>query len=554
MLDRLSIKNYAIIDKIEIDFSKGLTIITGETGAGKSIILGALSLILGHRSESRYFFNPEKKCVIEGFFDIEGYNLQEFFVEHDIDYEEQTILRREIYSEGKSRAFINDSPVNLAVMKSLAEQLVAIHSQHAILEINKESFQLLTLDSIAKNEQLLKQFQDHFKQYKLVTAELDNLLMAAKKMQSEADYHQFLFDELFAANLEDGEQELLESELNKLNHAEEIKRGLNRAGHLMSEQEQPALLMIKEALAGVREAEQYLPHLSEVAGRLNSSYIELKDIADEIFHLESEIVVDKERLQIIEDRLSLIYKLQQKHQTSSIAELILIQNQLDENIAALFLNEEKIATLKVEKAKLIKQSIDDASHLTESRQKVIPKIEKQIHELLQDAGMPHAAFKVVLNELPEDNLNDSGGNSVEFLFNANMGQTLQPINKVASGGELSRLMLALKSIIAQNTSLPTLIFDEIDTGISGEIALKVGKIMENLSSNLQIIAITHLPQMAARGSSHFKVFKKQKGTITNTDISLLGPEERIKEIAQMLGGEQLSETAIMHAKELLNSI
>ncbi len=554
MLDRLSIKNYAIIDKIEIDFAKGLTIITGETGAGKSIILGALSLILGHRSESRYFFNQDKKCIIEGFFDIEGYNLQEFFDEHDIDYEKQTILRREIYSEGKSRAFINDSPVNLAVMKSLAEQLIAIHSQHAILEINKESFQLLTLDSIAKNEQLLKQFQNHFRQYKLVVADLDKLSMAATKLQSEADYHQFLFDELSAANLADGEQELLESELNKLNHAEEIKRDLNQAGHLMNEQEQSALLLIKEALSRVREAEQYLPHLTEITDRLNSSYIELKDIVDEIFLLESDIIVDKERLQIVEDRLSLIYKLQQKHQTGSIGELILIQKQLDEKIETLFLNEEKIETLKAEKSRLKNQSIDYASYLAESRQKVIPTIEKQVHALLRDVGMPHAAFKVVLNKLPEEKLNDSGGNSVEFLFNANTGQALQPINKIASGGELSRLMLALKSIIAQNTSLPTLIFDEIDTGISGEIALKVGKIMENLSSNLQIIAITHLPQMAARGLSHFKVFKNQKATTTSTDIRLLGPEERIEEIAQMLGGDKLSETAIMHAKELLNSI
>jgi len=553
MLNKLSIKNYALIDDIEIDFTNGLTIITGETGAGKSIILGALSLILGQRSESKYFFHQDKKCIIEGFFSIERYHLEDFFVEHDLDYEKQTILRREIYSEGKSRAFINDSPVNLALIKALAERLIAIHSQHAVLEINKESFQLLTLDSAANNDELAKEFHSRFKRYRAISKDLEDLIIEADKLRTDADYYQFLFDELSEANLDEDEQVKLEEELNKLNHAEEIKRCLHQAEYIMSEQEQSALPLIKEALARVKEAEHYLPALAEISDRLNSSFIELKDISEEIMRVESEIGIDAERLQFVEDRLSLIFKLQQKHQTDSIDGLIQIQKSLQEKIDSISINDTTIEALKTEKEKLKKQSVELASQLSDSRLQIIPTLEKQIDSILQDAGMSQAVFKIELETLSEEQLRDSGRDKVRFLFSANRGQVPQPINKVASGGELSRLMLAIKSIIAQTSSLPTLIFDEIDTGISGEVALKVGNIMKDLAKNLQVIAITHLPQIAAQGDAHFKVFKNQKDSSTATDINLLDQEGRIEEIAQMLGGSKLSETAISHAKELLGS-
>lgn len=552
MLNRLSIKNYALINEIDISFSKGLTIITGETGAGKSIILGALSLILGQRSESKYFFNQEKKCIIEGYFNIESYDLHDFFKENDIDYEAQTILRREILNEGKSRSFINDTPVTLSILKALGERLIAIHSQHAVLEINKESFQLLTLDSIAENAELSTNFQSSYKNLKEFSSTLEALESKAAKIKAEADYHQFLFDELEAAQLNSDEQDSLEEELNRLTHSEEIKRNLQNFNHLVSEQEQPALELIKDSISKLEQVEHFLPQLKDLLTRLRSSYLEIKDISAEVAMLESETSVDEERSQIIQDRLSLLFRLQQKHQVNTVSELIEIQFELGEKIEAVSLNDELIKELLKNKEKAEKQSRDLASQLTASRRKAIPKIESRIHDILKKAGMPQSVFKIELTDLEENQLRSTGKDRIQFNFSANAGQLPQPVNKVASGGELSRLMLAIKSIIAETTSLPTIIFDEIDTGISGEIAIKVGEIMEDLGANLQVIAITHLPQIAAKGASHFKVYKTQNDSGTSTNIGLLNSEERIQEIAQMLGGAKPSETAFMHAKELLN--
>jgi DNA repair protein RecN (Recombination protein N) len=552
MLNRLSIKNYALINEIDISFSKGLTIITGETGAGKSIILGALSLILGQRSESKYFFNQEKKCIIEGYFNIESYDLHDFFKENDIDYEAQTILRREILNEGKSRSFINDTPVTLSILKALGERLIAIHSQHAVLEINKESFQLLTLDSIAENTELLTNFQSSYKNLKEFSSTLEALESKAAKIKAEADYHQFLFDELEAAQLNSDEQDSLEEELNRLTHSEEIKRNLQNFNHLVSEQEQPALVLIKDSISKLEQVEHFLPQLKDLLTRLRSSYLEIKDISEEVAMLESETSVNEERSQIIQDRLSLLFRLQQKHQVNTVSELIEIQFELGEKIEAVSLNDELIKELLKNKEKAEKQSRDLASQLTASRRKAIPKIESRIHDILKKAGMPQSVFKIELTDLEENQLRSTGKDRIQFNFSANAGQIPQPVNKVASGGELSRLMLAIKSIIAETTSLPTIIFDEIDTGISGEIAIKVGEIMEDLGANLQVIAITHLPQIAAKGTSHFKVYKTQNDSGTSTNIGLLNSEERIQEIAQMLGGAKPSETAFMHAKELLN--
>lgn len=552
MLNRLSIKNYALINEIDISFSKGLTIITGETGAGKSIILGALSLILGQRSESKYFFNQEKKCIIEGYFDIQNYNLIDFFKENDIDYDDQTILRREIHNEGKSRSFINDTPVTLNVLKALGERLIAIHSQHAVLEINKESFQILTLDSIAENTELLKNFQSNYKKLKEYSTTLEELESKAAKIKAEADYHQFLYDELETAQLDIEEQSILEEELNKLSHAEEIKRTLQAFNSLLSDQDQPALSLIKESLSKLEQVEHFLPQLNDFLERLRSSYLEIKDISDEVAIIESETSTNEERSLIIQDRLSLIFKLQQKHQVTTINELLEIKTELNNKIEAVFLNDEHIKEILKNKEKAEKQSYELAFKLTESRLKAIPKIETKIHEILKKAGMPQSVFKIEISDLEDNQLKSTGKDRVQFNFSANVGQEPQPVNKVASGGELSRLMLAIKSIIAETSSLPTIIFDEIDTGISGEIAIKVGEIMENLGTNLQVIAITHLPQIAAKGSSHFKVYKDQNTTGTTTNIGLLNSEERIQEIAQMLGGAKPSDTAYMHAKELLN--
>lgn len=552
MLNRLSIKNYALIDEIDIAFSKGLTIITGETGAGKSIILGALSLILGQRSESKYFFNQEKKCIIEGYFDIENYKLHDFFKENDIDYEAQTILRREIHNEGKSRSFINDTPVTLTVLKALGERLIAIHSQHAVLEINKESFQILTLDSLAENATLLAKFQENYTLFKTYSAALEALEAKAAKIKAEVDYHQFLFDELEAAHLDAQEQTPLEEELNKLNHAEEIKRNLQAACSLLSDQEQAALSLMKEAISKLEQAEHFLPSLEAFLTRLKSSYLESKDIAEELSLLEANTVMDEERSQIIQDRLSLIFKLQQKHQVNTIIELIRIKEELNDKILAVSQNDELLKSTLANKEKAEKTSHELASKLSESREKAIPKLESQIQSILYKAGMPQAVFQVDLQDLEGNQLRNTGKDKVQFNFSANIGQAPQPVNKVASGGELSRLMLAIKSIIAETSSLPTLIFDEIDTGISGEIAIKVGEVMEDLSKNLQVIAISHLPQIAAKGTSHFKVYKAAGNKGTNTNIGLLNAEERILEIAQMLGGAHPSETATLHAKELLN--
>lgn len=551
MLARLSIKNYALIDEIDIQFATGLNIITGETGAGKSIILGALSLILGQRSESKYFYNQDKKCVIEGYFNIDSYQIKPFFEENDLDYEPQTILRREIFSDGKSRAFINDTPVKLALLKSVSERLIAIHSQHATLEINKESFQLLTIDGVAENGQLLAQFHKTFTDFNKAKESYNKLVKESAQLKSETDYHQFLFDELQEANLQADEQKLLEEELNRLSHAEEIKRSLEQASFALDTQEQSALQLLKEGLSQLQQCERFLPSIHELSARLNSSIIELKDINEELNQLDNDTFVDSERMLIVQERLSLIYKLQQKHQVSTVEDLIQLRDELDEKINAVSINDDNLLKLKAEKERLNQQALALAEDLSKRRIDAIPLIEKEIVDSLTKVGMPQSIFKIQINSLPAGELRSSGKDEVEFLFTANLGQEPQSVSKVASGGELSRLMLAIKSLIARTSALPTIIFDEIDTGISGEVAIKVGELMNKLTENLQVIAITHLPQIASQGSSHFKVYKEEKANHTQTNIQLLNPEERIYEVAQMLGGKDISETAILHAKELL---
>jgi len=571
MLQKLSISNYALIDDLEISFDKGLNILTGETGAGKSIILGALSLILGQRAESRYFFNQQKKCVIEGTFKIAGFHLKHFFEDNDLDYEAETVLRREISADGKSRAFVNDTPVNLNSLKALGEKLIDIHSQHATLEINDPEFQLLVDDAVAQHNELLNDYRAKYRAYKKSTAHLQQLIADSDKAKADLDYYQFQFDELEKASLSADEQEHLEQELYALNNADEIKRNLLGAYYLMNEGETSAIIMLREAGHQLSSLEKFNPEIAELHQRLNSTVIELKDIAAEIEGIEQRTLIDPIRTEEVNTRLSLIYTLQKKHRVNTNAELLQIQDDLSEKIQQAIFGDEAIEKLQkqlaIDHAELEKL----AGQLSANRTKAIPAIEKNVLEALAEMGMPNSNLKieqlvrksespkvgktedaeVQLSDFRTSGLSDSGIDHIRFLFTANKGHALAEMSKVASGGELSRLMLSIKSIIAQNTALPTIIFDEIDTGVSGEVANKVGQIMEKLADNLQVITITHLPQIASKGNSHYFVYKDDEGATTYTRIKQLDSQERVLEIAKMLSGDKPGESALQNARELL---
>jgi DNA repair protein RecN (Recombination protein N) len=557
MLEKLVINNYALIDNLEISFDKGLNILTGETGAGKSIILGALSLILGQRAESRYFFNQQKKCVIEGVFSINGFHLKNFFEENELDYEAETMLRREITADGKSRAFINDTPVTLAIIKQLGEKLIDIHSQHATLEINDPDFQLLVVDSVSGHDELLNDYRSKYRAYKKSVAKLQQLMSKNDKAKSDLDYYQFQFDELEKANIADDEQEKLEEELYTLNNAEEIKRNLLAAYYLMQDGETAALLQLREAGHHLSILEKFNPQIAELHERLKSSLIELKDIASEIETIEQYTHTDEAKAVEINDRLSLMYNLQKKHHVSSNAELMQLQEELSEKIQQALFGDDEIEKLQKQIAAEKQESEKLAAQLSANRAEAIPDIEKQVVAALSEMGMPNSILKIELSLLPtkggDSHLGPDGSDQVRFLFSANKGHALAEMSKVASGGELSRLMLAIKSLIARYTALPTIIFDEIDTGISGEVANKVGQIMERLADNLQVISITHLPQIASKGQSHYFVYKDNEGATTYTRIKQLNEQERVVEIAKMLSGDKPGESALQNARELLNN-
>jgi len=560
MLQRLSISNYALIDNLEISFDKGLNILTGETGAGKSIILGALSLILGQRAESRYFFNQQKKCVIEGSFKIEGFHLKSFFEDNDLDYEAETVLRREISADGKSRAFVNDTPVNLTVLKALGEKLIDIHSQHATLEINDAEFQLLVVDSVAKHDGLLNDYRTKFRSYKRSINKLQQLIEESDKAKADLDYYQFQFDELEKANLAADEQDQLEQELYTLNNAEEIKRNLLGANYLMNEGETSALIQLREAGHQLSILEKFNPEITELHQRLNSAIIELKDIANEIEEIEQRTHTNEPRANDINTRLSIIYTLQKKHRVNTNAELLQIMDELSGKIQQAIFGDEVIEKLQKQLAEDRKELDGLATKLSANRAKAIPVIEKDVLKTLAEMGMENSNLKIeatpaenaAVRNSPLGVLGDSGIDVIRFLFSANKGHALAEMSKVASGGELSRLMLSIKSLVAQNTALPTIIFDEIDTGVSGEVANKVGQIMEKLADNLQVITITHLPQIASKGQSHYFVYKDDEGAITNTRIKQLTEQERILEIAKMLSGDKPGESALQNARELLS--
>lgn len=549
MLNRLVIQNYALIDNLDITFSDQLNIITGETGAGKSIILGALSLLLGQRAESRYFYNQEKKCVIEGYFHIPGFHLKEFFTAHDLDYEEETVLRREITAEGKSRAFVNDTPVNLTTLRQLGESLIDIHSQHATLEINDEKFQLLVVDTLSGTDVLLREYRELYREYRKTQKELKELLLATEQSKADMNYFQFQFDELEKARLQEDEQEHLEQELNALTHAEEIRRSLEGAAYLMDDHEQAALVQLKDALQQLQQAERFNSALAPLSERLRSTLIELKDIASEISGEAQNTHINEARSAEVSERLDLIYSLEKKHRVNTTGELLELQKSLSLKLESILQGDDRVEQLRTLEQNLREQLSDLADAVHEKRTAAIPEVERSVRETLQEVGMPHAVLTIG-NSVLED-FTDSGRTSVRFLFTANKGQEPAPMNKVASGGELSRLMLSIKSLIARHTALPTIIFDEIDTGISGEVALKVGNVMEAISENMQVIAITHLPQIASKGNAHYRVFKDERTGRTMTGISRLEQQERVLEVAKMLSGENPGEFALQNAKELL---
>lgn len=552
MLQKLSIQNYAIIDELHIDFSDKLTIITGETGAGKSIMLGALSLVLGERADTNVLYDKENKCIIEAQFDIKKYQLEHFFEKENIDFDTTTLLRREISVQGKSRAFINDTPVNLNVLKELSEQLVDLHIQHQTLELNDLNIQMGMLDAIAKNDSLYKDYYSTYRHYQESLNQLNKLIEEGQKLQQEQDYLQFIFNELNEANLSESEQEQLENELKKLTNAETIKKQLSDITAGLSLNEQSANILLNNLHNALKSLLKINPELEPLQTRMQASLYELQDISDELEKAEQHIIHDEERINEINERLNILYNLQRKHHVQTITELQNIQKETEQKLNRITFASEETEQLKLKVANEKKELVLLAKKLSENRQKAIPGFEKKVNTLLKEVGMPYASIKIEQKTADENEISALGIDKVEFLFTANKGMAFQNIRKVASGGELSRLMLCIKSQIADNTALPTLIFDEIDTGVSGEVAIKVGNILQQLSSSHQVICITHLPQIAGKGNTHLFVYKETDKKRTITKVRELKKEERIIEIAKMLSGEKPGEAAISTAKELLS--
>ncbi len=551
MLNRLTVHNYILIDELDIDFSNGLTIVTGETGAGKSILLGALALILGERADSDVLLNKQKKCIIEGVFDITNYQLAGFFESNELDYSTETFLRREINADGKSRAFINDTPVNLSQLKKLGTFLVDIHSQHETLTLSNSDFQMGVVDAFSKHQPLLNNYHSLYISFKKLNIDLKDLRDREKQSKIDLDYLQFQFDELEESKLESTEQQKLESELSKLVHAEEIQNTLSKSIAALTTDETSLVDQLTSVSNSISQLTKYDEKFENIFQRLKSSVVELKDIVDEITFIIHKSELNPQRVEAINERLNTIYRLQHKHHVNSIDDLISIQNDIGKKLESIGSLEDQILKLERELKIVKEQLIKGADTISANRKKSIPKIESTIKEMLFDLAMPNAVLKVQQEHLGNDNFNAYGNDKISFLFSANKGVTYKELNKVASGGELSRLMLSIKSLIAQLTALPTIVFDEIDTGISGETAAKMGVMMHKISVNHQVIAITHLPQIAGKGDVHYVVYKEDSGKTVRTGINKLSDKDRVKEIARMLSGEKLTDAAIENAKELL---
>jgi len=549
LLKHLSIKNYALIQNLEVDFQPGFSVITGETGAGKSIILGALSLIVGQRADLNVLMDKDAKCVVEGHFQIQKAELEEFFHQNNLDYEpEITILRREILVSGKSRAFINDTPVNLNVLKELAEILVDIHSQHQTIVLQNTIFQLSALDSFAGLDSELVKYQNVFRQYKKLQNDLKIYQETESRARAEQDFIKYQFEELEKTKLVAGEQIQLEQELDMLNHAGEIKSRL-QSSHQLLQNEPGILSLTNHLLTEVRNLKSYSNQFEELYARIENNYFDLKDVAQELEKTGEKTELDPEKTIQTEERLSLIYHLEQKHRVESVEDLMKIMESFRNSLTEYSSLETKISSLENEISALKLELNKVAGAISDRRKKAKTALESQILSIISGLGLPKAQFKVDVEKLPD--LSEHGFDRITFLFNANPGGELQEIAKVASGGELSRMMLAVKSLIADSRMLSTIIFDEIDSGVSGEIAGKMGAIMQNMSSKIQIITITHLPQIASRGKNQYLVYKSLINQQTHTFIRELPDEERVTEIAKMLSDEKVSLSALETARELL---
>ncbi len=550
MITALSINNFALIEKLSIDFSKGFSIITGETGAGKSILLGALGLVLGKRADLSSLKNKEEKCIIEAHFDIANYQLQPFFEANDLDYEDDTILRREILPSGKSRAFINDTPVTLQELQDLSEYLIDVHSQHQTQELSEDQFQFQIIDAVASNQEMVSHYTSALKRYKKDKSELEQLNKMLQSIVKEQDYNAFLLEELQTASLQIGDQLELESQFEQLNNVEFIKENLGKAIVLADDEHFGVLNSLQEMRNSLQKLAPFSESYQTIYERMDCTYIEIKDAVQELQALADNVLHDPEQLEAVQQKLQTVYALQKKHQVASVAELLEIQKGLEKKVDSL---SELEAVINALEEQLQKSAITLDGYATEihsKRVKAIPVLIEKWTEILSQLGMPNVRFKIDLN-LNSGYLSN-GKDELQFLLSANKGTDFGLLKKVASGGELSRIMLATKAILADYSQLPTIIFDEIDTGVSGEIAHKMGEIMKAMSTNMQVFAITHLPQIAAKGATHFKVFKSTLGENTITELKVLNEKERVLEIAQMLSGTDVSESALNHAKALLN--
>jgi len=551
MLIKLFVQNYALIRELDLNLDEGLTIITGETGAGKSILLGALSLILGARADSAMLLDKNEKCIVEGTFSIGDYDLKEFFLENELDHDPVTILRREVNPAGKSRAFINDTPVTINLLKDLGERLIDIHSQHQTLMLNDSSFQLNVIDSFAGNIKLRNNYRAVYNNYRRLLREYNELKEKTEKNQADLEYFLYQLDQLEKAALKPGEQDDLEREQDILSHAGETGAAVAAALMLLSSGEPSILSMMREVMSLTGKVRSFIPGGNEIHSRLDSTYIELDDLADGLDKISSGIEADPQRLSLINNRLDIIYSLIQKHRVSNLGELLVKKEEIRNYIKSIATGDERLAELRSLLERETSALRELAAGISEKRKKSLGDIEQRINEMLLHLGMPNGKFRILLTQ--SENFNPSGIDNADFHFSANKQVAPENLARIASGGELSRVMLSLKSLLAKNINLPTIIFDEIDSGVSGEVADKVGQILSSMGKYMQVINITHLPQVASRGTKHFHVFKDDSGDSTITRIKLLTGEERVFEVARLLSGSEVTETAIKNALELLQA-
>ena len=550
MLSKLSIKNYALIDRLDVSFANGFTCITGETGAGKSILLGGLSLVLGKRADLSTLRNKDGKCIIEGEFEIKNYNLSLFFAENDLDYEDTTIIRREILPSGKSRAFINDTPVNLDVLSRLGGRLIDVHSQHQTLQLADNAFQFKVIDSLANNKQLLIDYSNHLKTHQNTSRELQQLIDFQSNAIKEHEYNSFLLNELEEAHLQDGNLEQLEEQYQQLSNVETIVEQLSK-GHLLLNDDQVGILNLLSELKQVaNKLSSFGAAYVSLDKRIQSIFIEMDDVGSELQVLLENADMNPQLLDEVNSKLQLLYDLQKKHGVKDISALLQIKEELTAKVDATENIEANISEKQGELAQCELELNKLATSISKEREKVIPILKSQLEAQLSLLGMPSAQFKIELD--PSKEFKANGKDELSFLFSANKGTDFGDLKKVASGGELSRIMLTIKSILAKNENLPTMMFDEIDTGVSGEISNRMGDIMQAMSKSMQIFSITHLPQIASKGDHHFKVYKEDNNNYTQTNMKELSQDERVVELAEMLGGKELSDSAMAHAKQLLN--